>query len=88
MEPLFRFKHFALLSMASDPFDVYEIILYSHLFSWKFISLDSIYWIDLCQNDGNLLATAGNKDKVKGLDKRESKIIQLMTFSMVIIFDF
>ena len=36
---------------------------------------DTTYWIDACQNDGNLLATCGYDCNVKIFDKRVSKII-------------
>ena len=35
-----------------------------------------IYWIDVCQNDGNLLASAGEDHNIKIYDRRASKIIQ------------
>ena len=38
--------------------------------------LDTTYWIDVCQKDGNLLATGGGGKKVKIFDKRHGEIIQ------------
>ena len=32
------------------------------------------YWIDVCPNDGNLLASGGIERSLKIFDKRESKI--------------
>ena len=34
------------------------------------------YWIDVCQNDGNLLVSCGTDTSIKIFDKRESKIIK------------
>ena len=34
------------------------------------------FWIDVCQSDGNLLASGGYDLNVKIFDKRESKIVQ------------
>ena len=34
------------------------------------------YWIDVCQNDGNLLVSSGWDKNIKIFDKRESKIIK------------
>ena len=34
------------------------------------------YWIDVCQNDGNLLVSGGTDTSIKVFDKRESKIIK------------
>ena len=33
-------------------------------------------WIDVCQSDGNMLATGGDEKKVNIFDKREAKIVQ------------
>ena len=33
-------------------------------------------WIDVCQNDGNLLVSGGYNANIKIFDKRESKIIK------------
>ena len=51
--------------------------------SFLFNLLDSTYyWIDVCQNDGNLLAVGGGTfGNIKIFDKRESKIIK--TFDLV-----
>ena len=43
--------------------------------SCLFIIGDS-HWIDVCQNNGNLLASCGLDEDVKIFDKRESKIVQ------------
>ena len=34
------------------------------------------HWIDVCQGNGNLLATGGEENNIKIFDKRESKIIK------------
>ena len=34
------------------------------------------YWIDVCQNDGNLLVSGGDDRIIKIFNKRESKIIK------------
>lgn len=34
------------------------------------------YWIDVCQNNGNLLATGGWEKNIKIFDKRELKIVK------------
>ena len=34
------------------------------------------YWIDVCQNDGNLLVSGGWSGTINIFDKRESKIIK------------
>ena len=34
------------------------------------------FWIDICQNNGNLLAACGMDMEIKIFDKRESKIIK------------
>ena len=39
------------------------------------------YWIDVCQNDGNLLVSCGTDKNINIFDKRESKIIK--TFDKV-----
>ena len=36
----------------------------------------STIWIDICQSNGNLLATGGGDQNVKIFDKRESKIVK------------
>ena len=41
----------------------------------RFISLGSTSWIDVCQNNGSLLATAGVDNNVKIFDKRVSKVV-------------
>ena len=33
-------------------------------------------WIDVCQSDGNMLASGGTDGILKIFDKRESKIVQ------------
>ena len=38
--------------------------------------LDVTQWIDVCQSDGNMLATGGKDENVKIFDKREYKIVQ------------
>ena len=38
--------------------------------------LDWTFWIDVCQNDGNMLASGGTDVNLKIFDKRESKIVQ------------
>ncbi len=34
------------------------------------------FWIDVCQSNGNLLASGGGDKVIKIFDKRESKIVQ------------
>ena len=38
--------------------------------------IDFTYWIDVCQSDGNLLASGGEDRNIKICDKRESKIVR------------
>lgn len=33
-------------------------------------------WIDVCPNNGNLLASGGQDENIKIFDKRQSKIVQ------------
>lgn len=37
-------------------------------------SLDWVNWIDVCPNNGNLLASVGNSQRIKIYDRRSSKI--------------
>ncbi len=39
------------------------------------------YWIDVCQSNGNLLASGGQDKAIKIFDKREPKIVK--TFEAV-----
>ena len=41
-----------------------------------FTFLECTYWVDVCQSDGNMLASGGTDGQVKIFDKRESKIVQ------------
>ena len=41
-----------------------------------FTSSGVIEWIDVCQNDGNMLTAGGFDNNVKMVDKKESKIVQ------------
>lgn len=34
------------------------------------------YWIDVCQNNGNLLALDSDRKKLNIIDKRESKVVR------------
>ena len=38
--------------------------------------LVTTYWIDVCQSNGNLLASGGEDHNVKVFDKREVKIVR------------
>lgn len=40
------------------------------------LHLDCTYWIDVCSNDGNLLATGGNDGNIKIYDRRSSSIVK------------
>jgi len=40
---------------------------------WQY---DSTYWIDVCQSNGNLLASDGSDGIIKIFDKQESKIVK------------
>ena len=35
------------------------------------------FWIDVCQSDGNLLASGGGDENIKIYDRRESKIVRI-----------
>ena len=43
---------------------------------WRLHPLDNTYWIDICQRDGNMLATCGYDKYVRIFDKRESRIVR------------
>ncbi len=43
--------------------------------------IDRTFWIDVCQSNGNLLASGGVDRAIKIFDKRESKIVK--TFDSV-----
>ncbi len=43
--------------------------------------IDLTVWIDVCQSNGNLLASGGTEQIIKIFDKRESKIVK--TFEVV-----
>ncbi len=38
--------------------------------------IDHTYWINVCQSNGNLLASGGDDKAIKTFDKRESKIVK------------
>ncbi len=38
--------------------------------------IEFTYWIDVCQSNGNLLASGGTDRIIKIFDKRESKIVK------------
>ncbi len=38
--------------------------------------IDFTFWIDVCQSNGNLLASGGQDGIIKIFDKRESKIVK------------
>ncbi len=38
--------------------------------------VDTTYWIDVCQSNGNLLASGGDDKVIKIFDKRESKVVK------------
>ncbi len=40
------------------------------------LELDRTNWIDICQSNGNLLASGGQDKAIKIFDKRESKIVE------------
>ena len=46
------------------------------MFDWAFTSLGVTYWIDVCQSDGNMLASGDSNKQLKIFDKRKSKIVQ------------
>ncbi len=52
-----------------------NIIFESKLIKNEFI-IDFAYWIDVCQSNGNLLASGGGDGITKIFDKRESKIVK------------
>ena len=58
-----------------DFFDLLLISLFK-LHNIESVILEWTHWIDVCQNDGNLLASGGNDNNIKIFDKRESKIIK------------
>ena len=39
--------------------------------------IDDIYWIDICPNNGNLLAAGDSNGRIKIVDKREAKIVKI-----------
>ena len=46
-------------------------------------------WIDVCPENGNLLASGGEDNNVKIFDKRELNIVQLsIEFTQVAFFNF
>lgn len=44
----------------------------------RFDAKPDTYWIDVCPNNGNLVAVIGHYKNVKILDKRESKVVKVI----------
>lgn len=47
----------------------------SRHFVWYHIFLVDMYWIDVCQNNGNLVAAGGTDKSIHIFDKRELKVV-------------
>ena len=57
------------------------IALFISLNTYNNLILDHTYWIDVCQTDKNLLATAGDSPKIGIFDQRCLKFVK--TFDMI-----
>ena len=55
---------------------IFLLSSFSSLILFSF-HIDRTHWIDVCQNNGNLLALAGTDQDVKIFDKRESEIVRI-----------
>ena len=51
----------------------YILLLSFNVYFW---AVSATSWIDVCQSNGNLVASGGNDQLVKIFDKRESKIVR------------